>query len=166
MSDNPAKRYAKDFPDRAVLFDYVDKESGLRALVLRVGFSFCAYVGAPTETALAGLDELNFQCHHGITFNQWGEKDSPWAEGYYWWGWDYAHYSDELTLDLPDFFNELPEELQHLKGFLEGMERPKVKRWSLEEVQMDALDVIVELKEALEFARTQAASTRALPFNP
>lgn len=96
-------RYVADFPHDAVVRDHLDPESGLRVLVVRGPFSFLGYVGVRANHTLAELEELDFQCHWGITFNGWGDADSFRETGWYWWGWDYAH-----GLDHVDYAASLP----------------------------------------------------------
>lgn len=149
------RRYARDFLSDAPLRDYVDPESGLRVLVLRGTLSFCAYVGVKADHALAGLEELEFKCHCGITFQTWGRANSLWPEGWYWWGWDYAHCTDAFDLpgiDDPKIKQQLEEFQARLADMFGGLSLPDripSKKWTLEEVFEDALDVMMELKEAL-----------------
>ena len=145
-----------------MLRDYVDPASGLRILVTRGFASFCAYVGVQADHALAGLETLDFGCHFGITLQTWGQADTVWPEGWYWWGWDYGHYTDamefpaELTEDVDSVFHELQEALARLTSAVGGKPtRPSCKRWTLDEVFEDAVDVLMNLKTALEQSEQQ-----------
>lgn len=162
-SEPSSFRYAKDFPVGAVCVDFQDPESGLRGLVVRGPFSFCAYVGAPENHALYALEELEFRCHFGITFRGHGEAAGPLPEGWYFFGWDYAHFSDQLS--APELFqlDEHSEEAKLLKDFFERLPfsgKPR-KAWTVEEVTEDVLDALVELKKALQESAQYAQAVRA-----
>ncbi len=126
--------------------DYVDSDSGLRLLVMRGRFSWCAYVGAPCDSPLHGLEELQFSCHFDITFAQYG-GEWPHPPGYFWWGWDYAHCTDR-------FFP--PPGREHL---FDGLPRRRGKDWTVDEVFEDAWDVLMTLRAALQ---RNDAMTRAI----
>lgn len=154
MSPSDLLQFASDYPIGTVLRDYVDPDSGLRMLILRGPFSFCAYVGAHADHAMAGLDELEFDCHCGITFQEWGQAGTPWEENWFWWGWDYAHFMDAIPWEesLPE--DATPEQRRVMALISEQLnaadflgQRPKQK--TLGQVVEDTLDVMMELKEAL-----------------
>jgi hypothetical protein len=152
-SDKP-KRYARDFAVGERAFDHTDVESGLRALVTRGGFSFCAYVGVQADHTLAGLEDFEFDCHWGVNWSSWGDGDYL-PTGWYWWGWDYGHAFDRV--DFPG----LPPEVQaRLDAMWESFQMPQ-KDWTVEEVTQDALDVLVTLREQL--AHSEQLATLALP---
>lgn len=154
-------QYASDFPYGYIVKDYTDPETGLRVLV-RVGtFSFCGYVGVQAGHVLADLEELAFDCHQGNTYQDWGCKETGLPEGWFWWGWDYAHFCDESEFgfaDLPPDVQarvlETNEALAEALGDILGMDfssipKPKTERWTADDVFQDALDVMLELKNAL-----------------
>lgn len=154
----PAGRYAADFREGEVCHDFTDPESGLRVQVSRGFVAFTAYVGVRADHALAGLEELSFKCHWGITWTGWGESSEGQLrpKDWFFWGWDYGHSLDGWA--LPDAFlaiedDELRREVeQHFSSHTRtepsefGLPR---KHWTLEEVIEDAHDVLFELKEAL-----------------
>ena len=161
--DEPKRRFATHFPVGSVPRDYVDPESGLRYLIVRGPYSWCGYVGVKADHALAGLEEFEFPCHFGVTFSGWGSADGPRPEGWYWWGWDYAHFTDRI-----DFLGSLPDDVPaEIRAEMEKLDRmfqrdaiwkhTTPKNWSLDEVAEDAMDVLMELKDALllseEFAK-------------
>lgn len=76
-------RYAADFAPGTTLHDHIDPESGLRLLVVRGPFTFCGYLGVKADHALAGLEELEFPCHCGVSYQTWGAAGTPWEEGWY-----------------------------------------------------------------------------------
>lgn len=130
-----APRYAEDFQPGSTIWSYTHESSGLRALVLRGPFSFCAYVGVQTNHVLTAMEDLDFRCHWGISYQGWGTPHFL-PEGWYWWGWDYAHYGDASVFSK--------EELGELHGLINAL-LGRGKRWSIEEVQEDALNVVQEL---------------------
>lgn len=165
MDASRPKRHARDFAPGEQLFDYTDAQSGLRALVLRGPFSFCAYVGVQADHTLAGLEEFEFACHWGITWRSWGD-DTFLPANWYWWGWDYGHAFDQVVLDTPGV--EAPPELRELLARAQrAMDRMATsmgrtpKDWTLEEVQLHATDVLIALREQL--AHSQELAQLALP---
>ena len=155
--DRP-KRYARDFKVGDVIWDYTDPESGLRALVARGTFALVAYVGVQADHTLAELEDFDFRCHGDITWRAWGEGECGREQGWYWWGWDYGHAFDRPHFDLP----------AHLQAEMDAMleriwkDSPfKPKDWTVEEVCDDAVNVLVELKEAL--AHSAELAQLALP---
>lgn len=158
------RRFITEFQPGELLHDFIDPETGLRFLVTRGWFSFCAYVGVQADHALAGLEEFRFRCHWGVNYQAWGQADSPLAAGWYWWGWDYGHAGDVVSFmqGLPENISD--EELAHIKR-MEDLRNdtssrsglPPGKNWTLEEVVEDSFDVLMELrnglKESEKFAR-------------
>jgi hypothetical protein len=163
-SEKP-KRYARDFTFGERLFDHIDLGSGLRALVLRGPFCFCAYVGVQADHTLAGLEEFDFECHWGITWKSWGD-DEFLPAGWYWWGWDYGHAGDRMDLpEMPPEFKELFDELDELLAS-EGIVKRAPKDWTVEEVTQDALDVLVTLREQLAHSAQLAQLALPAPQRP
>jgi hypothetical protein len=78
-----------------VFYDAI--EEGVRILVVRGPASLCAYLGVPKDHPLAGFDynDLVISVHGGLTYGSTGGKE--WPEGFYWYGWDYAHCDDYST---------------------------------------------------------------------
>ncbi|MNR71454.1 hypothetical protein D3C71_20800 [compost metagenome] len=157
--------FASDVAPGTTLRDIVDPDSGLRLLVTRGSYAFCAYVGVQADHSLAGLEDLRFDCHHGVNWSQWGEPDSPWAEGWYWWGWDYGHASDHVDFEgsVPD---DAPVEVRQAMARFQallaaGPLRRRTKNWTLGEVVEDGLDVLMELKQALQHTENLAALVMA-----
>jgi hypothetical protein len=136
----------------------------LRLLVVRGPGSFCAYLGVKADHALAGLEELEFPCHCGVTFQAWGAAGTPWETGWYWWGWDYAHFMDaadfttELPPDAPEEVREALRELSAMRNNRPLMGGFRPKNWTVEEVFEDGLDALFELKTALEANEKLAAT--------
>ncbi len=69
-------------------------DEGVRFIIMKGGSSLCGYVGIPIDHPLAGFDydDLPIEAHGGLTFSAKGHKH--WPEGYWWYGWDYAHSGD------------------------------------------------------------------------
>lgn len=169
MNTEPPKRlyrYANDFSVGAVCVDFQDAETGLRGVVLRGPFSFCAYVGAPENHALYELAELEFSCHYGITYTGPGTDLVTGEEGWYFFGWDYAHAWDQMAFEGHDELcremadQQMPPDIAEAFKRL-GMGRPRAKRWTVEEVTEDLFDALLELKHALARSRGYSQALRS-----
>jgi len=71
-------------------------EKGIRIMILSLETHPCAYVGIPESHPVAGwdYDALSFiECHGGFTFSERGDGIYL-PEGFWWYGWDYAHAGD------------------------------------------------------------------------
>jgi len=102
-----------------------------RGLIQESTASLTAYVGVLIDHPLAGQDynEFLLDVHGGLTFGQPGDGQYRPA-GWYWYGWDYAHFSDLSKLDLkyllsageltmiPKHDWTIPEVLEHLNDAL------------------------------------------------
>jgi len=142
---------AAHFPLGHIAHDISDSQSRLRGLVLRGPYSWCAYVGAPSDHFLSDFRDLYFKCHFGWNYDGPGDGNGLPA-GYYWWGWDYAHFSD---LHLPA--DPLPVEMQAIFD-RQYRRRPAPKDWTCDEVHEHVLDVIIELRSAIQNNERLAAS--------
>jgi len=110
---------------------YIDRfEDGLRFLVLRGPGSLCAYVGLAKDHPLAGksYDDLPVDCHGGLTYSGDSLKGAP--EGYWWYGWDYAHCDDQSTYT----------------------DRIEGKQWTPEEVDKDSWHALYDFKKLVRLA--------------
>lgn len=144
LDDALASLQVRDFVPETLVRDFVDESTGVRILVRRGRFSFCAYLGVHRSHVLAELPELEFPAHWGINFREWGAAGSPWAEDWFWWGWDYGHAGDIIDRDAifpPE--EELPPELRRLLADLERSSRasllPPAKDWTVGEIVQQAL---------------------------
>ena len=150
---NLGGRFASDFPVDVILRDINDEDSGLRAVVIRRTMSFAAYVGVQAEHTLFGLDELTFPCHWSVTLRDWGGGGlSPLPKEWFWWGWDYAHANDmvEYYFGEEESLSEETRELrENLTSLMAGPSLFPRKRWTIGEVEEQALDVMMHLKDAL-----------------
>ena len=118
-----------------IVYDVFDE--GLRFIIMRGPASWCAYVGIPKDHPLAGFSygDIGFiNAHGGLTFASEGEKQ--WPEGYYWYGWDYAHPGDISTHDLK----------------YGGRVSPDEKDWTVEEIITDSRDTLYEFKALMRFS--------------
>ena len=81
---------------------YIDeRENGVRYMIMRGPGALCAYIGVPIDHPLSGkdYDDLNLDCHGGLTFSSEGDNEGAFPGGYWWYGWDYAHCNDKLFYD-------------------------------------------------------------------
>lgn len=125
----------------------MDQRTGLRGLVLRGPFSFCAYVGVPADHVLSSLEELKFSTYRGITLRE-PSTFIGMEEGWFLFGWDYAHAGDRLVT---------PPGFPNISVSLMG-DAPK--DWTLEEVVEHVLDALFELHGALEAAQQALGTPR------
>ena len=131
------------------LKDFLLVGTPLRALILRNDFCHCAYLGVPEDHWLANMQDLEFDCHFGLTFSGAG-GDGIRPAGWFWYGWDYAHYLDQL--DYP------PELLAALKKSGISNQFNKGKRWTVEELEMVVIEAAQCLMESLSKAQALAAA--------
>jgi hypothetical protein len=117
-----------------ILSDYLVDGTPLRGLILELDLCIAAYVGVPLEHPFANLEGMDFPCHGGVTFSGPGDGDVRPA-GWYWYGWDYAHFGDQLMLPA-ELLSSLP-----LLG--------SGKRWTLPEVEAELSEVLSRLAEAI-----------------
>jgi len=52
-----------------ILRDFLLADTPFRGLILRTEFCLCAYIGVPEFHWMANMEELDFPCHRGLTFN-------------------------------------------------------------------------------------------------
>lgn len=123
----------------------------IRGLVKQGPFSLLGYLGVPNGHWAAAAEELEFDCHGGITFRDEGDGEILPA-GWYWYGWDYAHASDLLSLP-PELMQNLPKHLSDYFANRVG------KAWTLEEVKEELLDSAIRLWHQL--ATTQRTCVNA-----
>lgn len=120
LNDDPGKIYA----------DW--EQDNYRCLVMRGPSSICGYIGVKPDHPYFGKDysslEHYIECHGGLTFAR--EGNGHWPEGYWWFGWDYAHYGDACFYELKegrvnydefeyspqDVYNEFPEVIEQFKA--------------------------------------------------
>lgn len=104
---------------------YEDAAEGCRFLIMRGPASLCAYVGVPESHPLAGYnyDDVPLRVHGGLTFSDKGGGTFP--EGWWWYGWDYAHCDDYAV-----YYDKYPTELS-------PRER-RDKKWTVREVYNDS----------------------------
>ena len=106
------------------------ENSDIRWLILRGPASLCAYIGVPEGNALCHYGfGLPLRVHGGITFAGSLPSHVQQDDGvqYYWFGWDYGHYTDQTLL---------PEILHVLRG----------KKWSISEVRDEVDEALKEFK--------------------
>jgi hypothetical protein len=140
-------------PAANILWDFELAGTVLRGLVTRGPFSLLAYIGVPREHWLAEMEELELSCHFGITFRGAGGDGGALPANWFWYGWDYAHFSDQL-LPAP--------------GFAVGRAIGGSKAWTVAEVVEDILDTAVVLLDSLRSAEqtVEGANWAALGKTP
>lgn len=127
-------------------------KDGFQFAILTLGSHPCAYIGVDSNNKFFGLDcdEIYekfgydaIDCHGGITYTS-EEIQEVKNDGFRWWiGWDYAHSGD-----FTDYANMLSVELSNaFKRILERNPFGKHKRWLLDEIYIELLDVIKQLKK-------------------
>ncbi len=127
-----------------ILRDWMDGE--IRCVILRSSASLCAYLGVEKNHRLANqnYDDVEIECHGGLTFcGEGGEGFLP--EGYFWYGWDYAHaydypfYNDQFPLN--SMYDNDPE----MKAYREKQKRTD-RKWLVEHVEKDMVDSIASFQ--------------------
>lgn len=110
-------------------------EEGVRFMVMRGPNSLCAYVGVPLSHPLAGhdYDDVPLSCHGGLTFSEKG--GGKWPEGWWWYGWDYAHSGDAATYE-------------RLRSWGSGDE----VQWTPAMVEDDSWSAVWDFKKLVKFA--------------
>jgi len=122
-------------------------EDGLRFLIMKGGSSLCAYAGIPITHPLAGFgyDDIPVEAHGGLTFSgEGGAKNSKgvatWPEGFWWYGWDYAHAGDYC-----DYYDKL--------SFGERMNyRENETKWLVGMVDNDSWETLYGFKKLMTLA--------------
>lgn len=152
MQTFTSPRFGFEYPPNTVVRDLVDKESGLRMLVTRGGYSFCCYVGVRASHDLAGLKNLNFRCRRPIGFRDWGRVGSPRPEGYFWWGWDYTqqHATTPVTVEPPrsGFAAVAKLDIEPMND-RQDLREPQTLDWSVSQVVDEGWAVLMHLKQVL-----------------
>lgn len=134
------------------LYDALLGDTGLRGLVLQGPMTLCAYLGVPRDHWAANMDELDFDCHGGITFRaEGGGENDSWPADWFWYGWDYGHWRDG--------WNQTPAQLGWPKSAwpMYAQIAPPGKVWTVDEVVVELIDAAVELSATLKAVQAQAA---------
>jgi len=114
-------------------------DDGVRCLILRGPGALCAYVGIPKDHPLAGFsyDDIPIECHGGLTYS--GEGDGKLRpDGFFWYGWDYAHSGDYC------FYYDKPP--------IAGLRSLVDKKWLVEDVEKDMWSAVYEFKKLIRLA--------------
>ena len=105
-----------------------NKYKNIRYIIYDNGSHPTAYIGIGTKHKLAGVhyDRIDIDVHGGLTYSAYsGGYFLP--KGYYWLGWDYAHFGDYKAYDP--------------KGSL------GTKKWTYKEILTEALKAIEQFKK-------------------
>lgn len=119
-------------------------EEGIRVIVMKGPFHWCAYLGIELDHPLAGYayDLLAIDVHGGLTFSREGDG-KVWPKGFWWYGWDYGHagdWSSYYEVNDPRWNSE--------------------KRWTLKEVTEEAKWAAWDVKRFKELAEKIHAKAR------
>lgn len=147
------------------LQDYAIAGTPFRGLILRGEFCLLAYIGVPEGHWLANLEELEFDCHYGVTFRGAGDGVTR-PQGWYWYGWDYAHAFDvwELNGTMKEALELLPPDVQAL--WQDVQQRKGGRRWTVADVQVDLTESALELLAALQAAEDAAKAATQASLQP
>jgi hypothetical protein len=131
-----------DIPVGTVIENF--EVEGIRVLVMRGPASLCAYVGVPENHFFTrfNYDEIPLECHGGLSFSNFDETGLR-PKGYYWFGWDYAHFMDAITFKYEEPLLSLMKET--------GLSLSHGKEWTIEEVKKEATTVAYQLSELIRF---------------
>lgn len=135
---------------------YIDREEEkLRFVVLRGFSSLCAYVGIPELHPLAwrDYDSLTVSCHGGLSYGNIGGR-GPLPKGYFWYGWDYAHYQDAFCFPMTSerVLNEIFEDRPFSSvGFMDIPET----HWVVEMVDEDSVETLEDFRALMEKAEAE-----------
>lgn len=126
-----------------IVKDFLVPDSPFRGLILQGELCLLAYIGVPEAHWLADMEELRFDCHWCVSWRAPGDGVCRPA-GWYWYGWDYGHAGDYVSSPELDAIRELVKAKGLVMPSLNGG-----KRWTVEEVMLDVIDVAVNLQAAL-----------------
>ena len=117
-----------------ILADYYD--DGVRILIMRGPASITCYLGVPKNHPLAGFyyDNIPLDCHGGLTFSGEGNK-KIWPDGFYWYGFDYAHLGDKSFYNLRLRISDRSD-----------------TAWTVKEVKKDIWTAVYEFKKLMKLA--------------
>ena len=109
-------------------------EDGVRKLVMRGPCSLTAYLGIPENHPLANRDysDIPLDVHGGLTFSDFGDDKTGREEGFYWYGWDYAHLWDTAFYHYYAFFD------------------PRNKKWTPKEVAKEVELALFDFKKLMK----------------
>lgn len=160
FSDNNPymKMFAEDFPMNTCLLDWTS-EQGLRLLVCRGPFSYCAYIGVGPDHPFVGLEEFDFPCHHGVSYQGWDHAGGVTAKGWYFWGWDYGHCTDHIDyvgILPPGTPPEVLRIYQDMQDAIAGLGGPKTKQWTLKDVVTEGLEAMTRIQTMVEESQLEA----------
>ncbi len=131
-----------------IAFDWHEK--GMRVIVLRGPASWNAYVGVPVDHPAAGhsYDDVPVSVHGGLTFSSEGKGTHGFAEGYWWYGWDYAHSGD-----CADYY--------HRESI--GIKCHGEKHWTAEEVKQEASFALYDFERVMRLCEKSSGKSLTTP---
>jgi hypothetical protein len=117
---------------------FIDRmENDVRFIIMKAHFALSAYLGVPDTHPLAGCDYDAIQdinVHGGWTF---AGRGSRWPDGWWFFGWDYAHFNDYTA--IAEAHPEVPF-IRSLPGH----------KWTVPDVEADSRETIAAFQQ---FAR-------------
>lgn len=135
-----SKKHARDFgKESCIVADWF--EEGIRRVVKNIhGSHFTQYFGIPREHPLAGFsyEDIPLNCHGGLTFSDEGREENGLPEGFWWYGWDYAHSGDYTHTGIP--------------AVEKKQKKLNEKDWTLEEVIEDGYFPLLDFKKFIILA--------------
>jgi hypothetical protein len=112
-------------------------DNSLRLIIMRGPAGWCCYIGVPLDSPLAGLpysgEMERFECHGGLTFAGPGDGIHR-PEGWYYFGWDYAHSGDWTA-----YFDSIEESARSYN----------VRKWTFGEVKSEIEADSLQMQELL-----------------
>jgi len=129
-----------------ILRDYTIHGTDFKGLIVRGPFGLLAYIGVPLAHWAADMEELYFPCHQGVSFREVGDGHLR-PEGYYWYGWDYCHAGDRISLP------KAIEEMLEADGFFDLFPKSNTKAWGIAEVEAELFDAAGSLLSSLKAAQ-------------
>ena len=130
-----------------------EMRDGVRFIVMRGPASLCGYAGVPENHPAAGhsYDDVCVQAHGGLTFSAPGGpgRGIAWPEGFWWYGWDYAHAEDYC------FYYDKPPLADLHKDRI-----PQDKKWLVKDVVNDSWGTLYEKEKFMRLAKKIANKAR------
>lgn len=114
-------------------------EEDIRCIIKRSNASICAYIGVKSGHPLANhnYDDIPLSVHGGLTYAGEGD-DAFFPNGYYWYGWDYAHLGDYVF-----YYDDIAGTISSHKDD---------KKWLGKEVEQEVQSAVYDFKKLMDIA--------------
>ena len=147
---------AKEVKPRTVVFTGIWEKD--IQLMIRRGMAWCAYVGIPMKYRITkNYNDIDIECHGGLTFGEKGVDDSEYKKGYFWYGWDYGHFGDYVHYSVEmegKKFDKRTKDYKAVKTVFNEMNKSHKengdKDWKLSEVVSDLFDVAEQFNKIVK----------------